>query len=129
MNLLEETSVSIAAAAQLHPGTILVSATGVIKILRSRNKLDNGWNCADGAGIDDSVAQNVGVWTAYTPDRLVADLSIAAELHGMAGERELSGGLATWDACSGRRCVLPKLAKLARLAKTDRWTFSSARYR
>jgi hypothetical protein len=28
--------------------------------------------------------------------------------------RELSGGLATWDACSGRPCVLPKLARLIR---------------
>jgi hypothetical protein len=117
MNLLEETPVSIAAAAQLHPGTILVSAAGGIKILRSRNKLDNGWNCADGAGIDDSDAQDTEVWTAYTAERLAADLSIARELHGMAGGRELSGGLATWDACSGRRCVLPKLAKLAKVAK------------
>jgi hypothetical protein len=118
MNLLEETPVSIAAA-RLHPGTILVSAAGVIKILRSRNKLDNGWNCADGAGIDDSDAHDAGVWTAYTAERLAADLSIARELHGMAGERELSGGLATWDACSGRRCVLPRLAKLTKLAKLD----------
>ncbi len=113
MNPLEETPVSIVAAAKLHPGTILVSAAGAIKILRSRNKLDNGWNCADGAGIDDSEAQGPGVWTAYTAEKLAADLSIARQLHSIAGKRELSGGLASWDACSGRRCVLPKLAKLA----------------
>lgn len=114
MTLLEETSVSIADTAQLHLGTILVSAAGVVKILRSRNKLDNGWNCADGAGIDDSAAQNTDLWTAYTPERLAGDLALATEVHGIAGERELSGGLATWDACSGRRCVLPKLAKIVR---------------
>ena len=119
MNIREETPVSIASAAELHPGTILVSSAGGIKILRSRNKLDNGWNCADGAGIDDSEAQNAGLWTAYTPERLAADLSIAMELHGMAGGRELSGGLASWDGCSGRRCVLPKLAKLVKVAKVD----------
>lgn len=112
MNTLEETSVSIAVNAQLHPGSILVSASGVIKILRSRNKLDNGWNCADGAGIDDASATNAALWNAYTAEQLAADLGLARELHGMAGERELSGGLATWDACSGRRCVLPKLAKI-----------------
>jgi hypothetical protein len=114
MKLLGETSVSIAAAPELHPGTILVSAAGDIKILRSRNKLENGWNCADGAGIDDSDAQNTGLWTGYTPERLAAYLAMATELHGLAGTRELSGGLATWDACSGRLCVLPRLAKIVR---------------
>ncbi len=112
MNMLQSTSVSIGDAPQLHPGTILVSVAGGVKILRSRNKLDNGWNCADGAGIDDSDAENTGQWTAYTPERLAADLAMATELHGLAGVRELSGGLATWDACSGRRCVLPRIAKL-----------------
>lgn len=111
MNSLQGTSVSIADAPQLRPGTILVSGAGDVKILRSRNKLDNGWNCADGAGIDDSDA-DLGLWTAYTPERLAADLAMATELHGLAGTRELSGGLATWDACSGRRCVLPRIAKI-----------------
>jgi hypothetical protein len=112
MNILYGTPVSIANAAQLHPGKILVSGSGGLKILRSRNKLDNGWNCADGAGIDDSEALNTDLWTAYTPEQLAAHLSMATELHALAGARELSGGLATWDACSGRRCVLPRLAKI-----------------
>jgi hypothetical protein len=30
----------------------------------------------------------------------------------LGGLRELRGGLATWDACSGRICQLPKLAKM-----------------
>ena len=112
MNMLQGAPVSIATAAQLHPGTILVSGSGGIKILRSRNQLDKGWNCADGAGVDDNEALNTDLWTAYTPEQLAAHLAMAAELHALAGVRELSGGLATWDACSGRRCVLPRLAKI-----------------
>jgi hypothetical protein len=94
------------------PGTILVSRTGQIKILRSRNKADDGWNCADGAGIADADATRPELWRAYTPEQLAADLALAADLNEVRGHRVLGGGLATWDACSGRPCVLPKLAKL-----------------
>lgn len=94
------------------PGTILVSRTGQIKILRSRNKAENGWNCADGAGIDDADVDRTDLWRAYTPAELAADLALAADLNEVRGHRVLGGGLATWDACSGRPCVLPKIAKL-----------------
>ena len=94
------------------PGTVLVSRTGQVKILRSRNKSDNGWNCSDGAGIDDDAIADDRLWMAYTPEELAADLMLAAEVNELRGHRVLSGGLATWDACSGRPCVLPKLSKL-----------------
>lgn len=97
---------------ELGPGTILVSRSGQVKILRSRNKLENGWNCADGAGISDDEATRSDLWMAYTPEELAADLLLARDLNDLRGHRALGGGLATWDACSGRPCVLPKLAKL-----------------
>ena len=93
-------------------GTVLVSPSGVVKVVRSRTAADDGWNCSEGAPIDDTDAENSALWQAYTPEQLLADLSLARELRGLSGQRELSGGLATWDACSGRPCVLPKLAKL-----------------
>ncbi len=96
----------------IEPGMILVNGLGNLRVLRSRTREDDGWNCADGAAISDADAQNIDKWRAYQPAQLAADLAMARQLHGIAGERELSGGLATWDACSGRRCVLPKLAKL-----------------
>lgn len=95
-------------------GTILVSSTGQVKILRSRNRDDNGWNCSDGAGMSDAEIAKEYLWTAYTPDELAADLRLAAELNEVRGHRSLGGGLATWDACSGRPCVLPRLAKMVR---------------
>lgn len=94
------------------PGTILVSRTGQIKILRSRNKLANGWNCADGAGMSDDEVARTDLWAPYTAEELAADLALAADLNEVRGHRVLGGGLATWDACSGRPCMLPKLAKL-----------------
>ena len=94
------------------PGTILVSRTGQIKILRSRNKLDDGWNCADGAGISDAEADRDDLWMAYTTEELAADLMLARDLNAIRGHRVLGGGLQTWDACSGRPCVLPRLAKI-----------------
>lgn len=94
------------------PGSILVSRTGQIKILRSRNKLENGWNCADGAGIGDDEVARTDLWMAYTAEELAADLALASDLNEVRGHRVLGGGLATWDACSGRPCMLPKLAKL-----------------
>ncbi len=107
-------AVSVAIRGFIGPGTILVSRTGQIKILRSRNKLENGWNCADGAGIDDDDIERTELWRAYSSDELAADLALAADLNEVRGHRVLGGGLATWDACSGRPCVLPKLAKLVR---------------
>jgi hypothetical protein len=103
---------AVAQQRQIGPGTILVSRTGQIKILRSRNKLENGWNCADGAGIADDDVHRCDLWRAYSPEELAADLALAADLNDLRGHRVLGGGLATWDACSGRPCVLPKLAKL-----------------
>ncbi len=96
------------------PGTILVNPVGVIKIIRSRTAADDGWNCADGAAIGDDAATDRELWTPYSPEELAADLSLAGEMRELGGHRELGGGLATWDACSGRPCVLPKLAKIIR---------------
>lgn len=95
------------------PGTILISRAGQVKILRSRNRDDDGWNCADGAGVSDEELERDRQWTPYTPEELAADLQMAAEINQMRGHRVFSGGLATWDACSGRPCVLPRLARLA----------------
>lgn len=93
-------------------GMVLVSPTGQIRILRSRTADDTGWNCSDGAAIDDATANDPSSWNAYTPAQLAADLQLAREVSEISGHRALSGGLATWDACSGRPCVLPKLARL-----------------
>jgi hypothetical protein len=95
-------------------GMVLVSPTGQVKILRSRTSDDAGWNCSDGAAIDDGTANDTSSWNAYMPEQLAADLQLAREVSQIGGHRALSGGLATWDACSGRPCVLPKLAKLIR---------------
>ena len=99
-------------ATELRSGTILVNSLGNLRVLRSRTRDGDGWNCADGAAIADADASDPEKWTPYTPEELARDLALAADLHRIAGERELSGGLATWDACSGRRCVLPRLAKI-----------------
>lgn len=93
-------------------GTILVNRRGDVKILRSRNRTDDGWNCSDGAGVSDEEAADERRWAKYTPEELAADLQLAAEVNQLRGHRVLGGGLATWDACSGRPCVLPRLAKL-----------------
>ncbi len=96
----------------LRAGTVMVSPLGAVRIIRSRTADDRGWNCSDGAALSDDDANDPINWTAYTPEELVSELRIARELGQLAGQRELSGGLATWDACSGRPCVLPKLARL-----------------
>lgn len=93
---------------------VLVSPKGAVRIIRSRTADDRGWNCSDGAALGDDDANDPQRWTAYTAEQLVADLRRADELNQLSGCRELSGGLATWDACSGRPCVLPKLAKIIR---------------
>jgi len=93
---------------------ILVSPEGGVRILRSRTADDCGWNCSDGAAVSDDDVHDPRQWTAYSPEELAARLALAAEVCELGGLRELSGGLATWDACSGRPCVLPKLARLVR---------------
>ncbi len=93
---------------------ILVSPTGGVRLLRSRTADDCGWNCSDGAAVADDDAHDPQQWTAYRPEELAARLALAAEVCDLGGTRELSGGLATWDACSGRPCVLPRLARLVR---------------
>jgi len=93
---------------------ILVSPAGNVRILRSRTADDDGWNCSDGAAVSDDEADDPERWVGYHPEELSARLALATEVCDLGGFRELSGGLATWDACSGRRCVLPKLARLIR---------------
>jgi len=93
---------------------ILVSPSGSVRILRSRTADDAGWNCSDGAAVTDEDAADLGQWAAYSPAELAARLALAAEVCDLGGMRELSGGLATWDACSGRPCALPRLARLIR---------------
>ncbi len=93
---------------------VLVSPTGSVRILRSRTADHDGWNCSDGAAVSDDEAGDPVQWAAYSPEELAARLTLAAEVCELGGFRELSGGMATWDACSGRPCVLPKLARLIR---------------
>jgi hypothetical protein len=93
---------------------ILVSPSGSVRILRSRTAGDDGWNCSDGAAVSDDDAADPERWTAYSPEELAARLALASEVCDLGGFKELSGGLATWDACSGRPCVLPRLARLIR---------------
>ncbi len=112
MTIMHTESMAAAATPEIESGMILVNSLGNLRVLRSRTREGDGWNCADGASIADADAQDTTKWSAYKPADLAADLGLARELHSIAGERELSGGLATWDACSGRRCVLPKLAKI-----------------
>lgn len=100
------------ASRDLRAGTILVSSSGAVKVIRSRTADQLGWNCADGAPIHDESVDRPDLWTIYTPEQLVADLELAGELRQIGGQPEMGGGLATWDACSGRPCVLPKLARL-----------------
>ena len=40
-------------------------------------------------------------------------LEVAAQVQAISDEPVMAGGLRTWDACSGRRCVLPRLAAVA----------------
>ena len=112
MTIVDNEPTAPESAPKIEPGMILVNGLGNLRVLRSRTREDDGWNCADGAAINDADANNTDKWQAYQPAQLAADLGLARELHAIAGERELSGGLATWDACSGRRCVLPKLARI-----------------
>lgn len=98
----------------LESGHILVNARGRVRIVRSRTSADDGWNCTDGAPITDAEAGNPELWTAYSPDDLAAALEVAKQVQGLADEPLMAGGIRTWDACSGRPCVLPRLAQVAR---------------
>ncbi len=97
----------------LESGDVLVSARGTVRIIRSRTAADDGWNCTDGAPLPDDEATDTGRWTAYRPEELVTALELAAQVQAISDQPVLQGGLRTWDACSGRRCVLPRLAAVA----------------
>ena len=105
--------------APLDTGTILVGRAGRVKILRSRKAEGDGWNCQDGAPIGDDDAADTEQWTAYTQEQLVADLVLARQVRDLSGHKALGGGIATWDACSGRPCILPKLARIVQRAERD----------
>jgi len=107
--MAEESHVS-----KLESGHVLVNARGRVRIVRSRTTADDGWNCTDGAPITDAEADNSDLWTAYSPDDLAAALEVAAQVQSLSDEPLMSGGIRTWDACSGRPCVLPKLAGVVR---------------
>lgn len=100
----------------LESGNILVNPRGRVRIIRTRTAADNGWNCNDGAPIDDVEASDPGLWSAYTPEALATALEVARQVAVLSDEPLMSGGIRTWDACSGRPCVLPKLADVTRQA-------------
>ena len=98
----------------LESGTILINPRGRVRIVRSRTAGGDGWNCTDGAPILDVEANDVARWAPYTPDQLATALDTAAQVGALSTEPLMSGGIRTWDACSGRPCVLPKLAGVVR---------------
>ena len=111
----------------LESGHILVNARGRVRIVRSRTNTDDGWNCTDGAPITDAEALNPELWTAYTAEELATALSVAAQVQALSDEPLMAGGIRTWDACSGRPCVLPKLAGVVRTcSSTPSATFTPA---
>ena len=91
---------------------MLVSPHGAVKVIRSRTANDDGWNCSDGAAVSDVEADDDREWSVYAPHELAAALHLAREVSELSGQPAVGGGIATWDACSGRPCILPKLAKL-----------------
>ncbi len=98
----------------LESGTILINPRGRVRIVRSRTAGGDGWNCTDGAPILDVEATDETRWAPYTPDQLATALDVAAQVGALSSEPLMSGGIRTWDACSGRPCVLPKLAGVVR---------------
>lgn len=98
----------------LEPGDILINPRGRVRIVRSRTAGDDGWNCTDGAPILDVEAGDPSLWKAYSPDGLATALEVAAQVAALSGEPILAGGIRTWDACSGRPCLLPRLAGVVR---------------
>lgn len=108
-------SISVASATRpLASGDILVSPFGTVRIIRSRTAADNGWNCTDGAPLLDVEAENRDHWTPYSPEELANALELATQIAAVSDEPLMAGGFRTWDACSGRPCVLPRLASIAR---------------
>lgn len=108
-------SISVASVTRsLASGDILVSPHGTVRIIRSRTKADDGWNCTDGAPMPDAEAENRDHWLPYSPEELANALELAAQVAAISDEPVMAGGLRTWDACSGRPCVLPRLASVAR---------------
>ncbi|MEP1125103.1 MAG: hypothetical protein ABJH68_14560 [Ilumatobacter sp.] len=99
---------------QLESGSILINPRGRVRIVRSRTSADDGWNCTDGAPILDVEADDRTLWTPYTPDQLATALEVAMQVGALSSEPLMAGGIRTWDACSGRPCVLPKLAGVVR---------------
>lgn len=98
----------------MESGTILINPRGRVRIVRSRTASDDGWNCTDGAPILDVEATDTSRWTPYTPDQLAMALDVADQVGSLSNEPLMAGGIRTWDACSGRPCVLPKLAGVVR---------------
>ncbi len=82
--------------------------------MRSRTSGEDGWNCTDGAPISDLEVENPELWVAYTPDELATALEVATQVANLSDEPLMAGGIRTWAACSGRPCVLPRLAGVAR---------------
>ena len=99
---------------KLEPGHILINPRGRVRIVRSRTAGNDGWNCTDGAPILDVEAGDQSLWAPYTPDQLATALEVAAQVDSLSTEPLMAGGIRTWDACSGRPCVLPKLAGVVR---------------
>ena len=99
---------------KLETGHILINARGRVRVVRSRTAEDDGWNCNDGAPITDVEANDESLWSAYTADELANALEVAAQVRTLSDEPLMSGGIRTWDACSGRPCVLPRLAGVVR---------------
>ena len=103
----------------LEAGQILVNARGRVRIVRTRTSGEDGWNCTDGAPISDLEAENPQLWTAYTPEALATALDVARQVANLSDEPLMAGGIRTWDACSGRPCVLPRLAGVARTCNSS----------
>jgi hypothetical protein len=99
---------------EIESGNILINPRGRVRIVRSRVSTGDGWNCVDGAPITDVEANNAELWSCYSPESLSTALKIAAQVANLSAEPLMSGGIRTWDACSGRPCVLPKLAGVVR---------------
>ena len=104
----------------LSSGDILVNARGRVRIVRSRTREGHGWNCTDGAPISDAEANDVTIWAAYSPEELASSLEVAQQVRAISDVPIVGGGIRTWDACSGRPCVLPKLAAVSRSTRPDR---------
>ena len=103
----------------LESGHILVNARGRVRIVRSRTSGDDGWNCTDGAPISDADVDNTELWTAYTPEELATALEVATQVASLSDQPLMAGGIRTWDACSGRPCVLPRLAGVTRTCNSS----------